>query len=55
MFLCVSFPVKVSQFTMFFFFLACKKVEYDTKCFSSTTHVISTSTKEKCATLINDK
>ena len=44
MFLCVSFPVKVSHFTMFSF-LACKKVEYETRSISSTPHVISTPTK----------
>ena len=38
-----------------FFFLSYKKVDYETKCFSSTPHIISTRTKKQCATLINDR
>ena len=52
-FLCVSFPVKVSQFTIFF--LACKKVDYERKCFSSTPDITSTRTKKQFAPLINDR
>ena len=34
------------------FCLAYKKVDYETKWFSSTPHVISTRTKKQCATLV---
>ena len=37
------------------FFLAYKKVDYQTKCFSSTPNVISTRTKKQCAILINNR
>ena len=36
-------------------FPACKKVEYETRSFSSTLHIISTRTKKHCFTLINDR
>ena len=54
MFLYVSFPVKVNHFTRFFF-LAYKKVGYETKRFSLTLHVISIRVKKRCATVINDR
>ena len=54
-FLCVSFPLKVSHLKVFFFFLAYKKVDYQTKCFLSTSHLISTRTKKQFATLFNDR
>ena len=44
MFVSVCLPVKVSHFTMFF--LAYKKVDYETKCFSLTPDVISTRIKK---------
>ena len=52
MFVSVSFPVKVSHFTMFF--IAYKKVEYETKCFSLTPHVSSTHKKQH-ATVSNNR
>ena len=52
MFLAVFFRVKVSYFSIFF--LAYKKVDYDTNCFSLTPHVISTH-KKRCVTVSSDR
>ena len=52
MFVSVCFPVKVSHFTMFF--LAYKKVEYETKCFSLTPHISSRHKKMQLSAIIGN-
>ena len=52
MFLSDYFPVKVSRFTMF---LDYKKVDYDTKLFFLSPHVICARMKKKSDTFSNDR